>query len=220
VVVCEVLPLVPVTVIVCVPRVARRETVMVSVEVPAPVIELGLKLAVTPDGKPDADKEMAESNPPVTEDVIVTVPELLRSMLIEAGDALMEKPAVVDVTVSETVVVDVVLPDVPVMVIAYVPGVVDDATVKVAVDVPAPVMEDGLKPTVTPEGWPDAVSVIAESKPPLTVLVIVALPELPWSTETEVGEADSEKLGEVVEEPSSALSKPLPLGLPQPVARS
>jgi hypothetical protein len=179
VVVCEVEPLVPVMVMVCVPVEARRETVMCMVEVPAPVMELGLKVTVTPEGWPEADKETAESKPPVTAEVMVTEPELLRSMLMEEGEALMEKPAVVEVTVSETVVVEVVLPDVPVMVIAYVPGVVDEATVKVALEVPVPVMEDGLKPTVTPEGWPEADRVTAESKPPLTVLVIVEVPELP-----------------------------------------
>ena len=139
---------------------------------------------------------------------------------VKEGEALMEKPAVVEVTVSETVVVEVVLPDVPVMVIAYVPGVVDEPMVKVAVEVPVPVMEDGLNPTVTPEGAPEAVRVTAESNPPLTVLVIVDVPELPCSTLTEVGDAESEKLGEVVEDPSSALSRPDPFGLPQPVARS
>ena len=106
----------PVIVMVCVPVVARRETVMRIVEVPAPVMELGLKVMVTPEGWPEADKETAESKPPVTVEVMVTEPELLRLMLMEEGDALIEKPAVVEVTVSETVVVEVVLPDVPVMV--------------------------------------------------------------------------------------------------------
>ena len=117
VVVCEVPPLVPVIVMVCVPVEARRETLMCMVEVPAPVMELGLNVMVTPEGSPEADKETAESKPPVTVEVMVTEPELLRLILIEEGEALMEKPAVVEVTVSETVVVDVVLPDVPVMVI-------------------------------------------------------------------------------------------------------
>jgi len=93
------------------------------------------------------------------------------------------------------------------------------ATVKVAVDVPVPVMEAGLKVTVAPEGCPEAESVTAESKPPLTVLVIVEVPLLPCSTERDAGEADRVK-PEVVELPARALIKPEPLGLPQPVARS
>jgi hypothetical protein len=212
-------PLVPVTVMVCVPVVARRDTVMVMVELPEPVMELGLKLTLTPEGWPEADKETAESKPPVTAEVIVTEPELLRLMLMEEGDAEIEKPAEELVTVSETVVEEVVLPDVPVMVIEYVPAATLDATVKVAVDEPLPVIEAGLKPTVTPEGWPEAERVTAESKPPLTVLVIVEVPELPATTETELGEAERVK-PELVDVPSSALRRPSPFGLPQPVARS
>jgi hypothetical protein len=48
--------------------------VIVIVDVPAPVIEAGLKLTETPAGCPLADKETAELNPPLTVDVIVDVP--------------------------------------------------------------------------------------------------------------------------------------------------
>lgn len=47
---------------------------MVIAEVPAPVIEVGLKVTVTPVGCPLADKLMAPSNPPVTELVMVELP--------------------------------------------------------------------------------------------------------------------------------------------------
>lgn len=53
----------------------------------------------------------------------------------------------------------------------------------------------GLKPTVTPLGWPEADSVIAESNPPAGVEVIVDVPLEPAPTETEEGEADMLKLG-------------------------
>jgi hypothetical protein len=122
---------------------------------------------------------MAESNPPVTAVLTVTEPELLRLMLMEVGEALTEKLAAVLVTVSETVALETVLPEVPVSVIEYVPVAVVGATVKVTAEEPAPVMGDRLKPTVTPVGWPEAVSVMAESNPPLTVLVTVEEPELP-----------------------------------------
>ena len=118
VVVCVVLPLVPVMVTVRVPVVARRLVVIFMVEVPAPVMELGLKLMVTPLPSPEADKEIAESKPPVTAVVMVTLAELLRSRLTEVGEALIEKPADEEVTVRETVVVSVVLPEVPVTVMA------------------------------------------------------------------------------------------------------
>ena len=99
-------------------------------------------------------------------------------------------------------------------------GFTDDATATVIVEDPEPgaAMEMGLKVTVTPDGWPEADKVMAELKPPVTVLVTVDIPELPCATETEAGEAERLKLG--VGGAASALSKPLPFGLPQPVARS
>jgi len=56
-----------------------------------------------------------------------------------------------------------------------------EATVMVMVEVPEPgaAMEVGLKPTVTPVGWPVADKAIAELKPPETVVVIVEVPLLP-----------------------------------------
>lgn len=95
----------------------------------------------------------------------------------------------------------------------------DEDTVIVILDVPFPVMDAGLKPTVTPEGSPAADKATAESKPPLTVLVIVDPPELPCATDTAPG--DGERLKpEVVVDPASALIRPDLFGLPQPVARS
>ena len=80
-------------------------------------------------------------------------------------------------------------------------------------------IEVGLKATVTPVGWPVADKEMAESKPPVTVLVIVEVPLAPCATVTEAGEAERLK-PEPDELPASALIKPLPLGLPHPVAKS
>ncbi len=162
---------------------------------------------------------MAESKPPEIAVVIVEWPEFPGLTVIDVGDALMVKLGLVPVTVRETVVVSWVLPEVPVTVIVYVPGAVDEATCIVMVEVPAPVIEVGLKLTVTPLGWPLADNVMAESKPPVTVLVIVEVPELPCATVTEDGEAERLKPGPD-EVPASALISPLPFGLPQPVAKS
>jgi hypothetical protein len=101
-------PPVPEMVMVWVPVLARRLTVNFSVDVPEPgaAIEPGLKLAVTPEGRPDADKEMAESKPPATVEVMVVEPELFWSTVSELGEALREKLAPAgDVTVRVTVVV-------------------------------------------------------------------------------------------------------------------
>jgi hypothetical protein len=80
-------------------------------------------------------------------------------------------------------------------------------------------MDVGLKLTVTPAGWPVADKAIAELNPSRTVVVIVDVPLLPRITETEVGDAKMLKLADV-DTPESALISALPLGLPQPVARS
>ncbi len=70
-------PPLAVTVTVLVPVVAVLLAEKVSVELPLPGAAMlpGLKLAVTPEGKPEADNEIAELNPPLTEVEIVLVPE-------------------------------------------------------------------------------------------------------------------------------------------------
>jgi len=68
----DVLPLVPVMVMGKVPVGAFLATVRVKSDEPEPVTEVGLKLPVTPEGMPVADKVTLESNPP--EAVMVTTP--------------------------------------------------------------------------------------------------------------------------------------------------
>jgi len=196
-------------------------TAMVIVDVPEPgaAIDVGLKVTVTPVGWPLALKATAELKPPETVVVILEVPLLPCTTETEVGEAEMVKLGLAGaVTVNVTVVVSVVLPEVPDTVMLYVPVAVDAATVKVIVELPAPVIEVGLKPTVTPVGCPDALKLMAELNPPVTVLVTVDVPELPCTTETEVGEAERLKPGAA--DPASALIRLLPFGLPQPVAKS
>jgi len=75
------------------------------------------------------------------------------------------------------------------------------------------------KVTVTPVGWPEADKLIAESNPPKTLVVIVDVPLLPCTTDTELGEAEMVKPG-AADVPARAPSRPDPLGLPQPVTKS
>ena len=70
---------------------------------------------------------------------------------------------------------------------------VDAPTAKDAVEVPAPVIDVGLKVTVTPAGWPDADKAMAESKPPVTAEVMVEVPLVSWATVTAEGEAERVK---------------------------
>lgn len=82
-------PPVPVTVIGYVPVAVVAATVKVIVELPDPgaVIEIGLKVTVTPVGCPLALNEIAESNPPDMLVVIVELPAFPCTTVSEAGEA-------------------------------------------------------------------------------------------------------------------------------------
>lgn len=54
-----------------------------------------------------------------------------------------------------------------------------DATVMVMTEFPEPAMDDGLKPTVTPDGCPLADRAIEELKFPEMLVVTVVVPLLP-----------------------------------------
>jgi hypothetical protein len=101
-------PPVAVTVTFEVPVVAVLLAEKVRVELPLPgaAMDVGLKLAVTPEGRPDADNEIAELNPPLTEVEIVLLPEPPCVTDTLVGEALMLKSGVaVAVMVNATVVV-------------------------------------------------------------------------------------------------------------------
>ena len=106
--------------------------------------------------------------PPEIAVVILEVPVLPLPTVMDVGEALTVKLGAVPVTVRVTVACEVMLPEVPVTVMGYVPVAVLEATVIVIVEVPAPVIEVGLKPTVTPVGCPLADNEI--DPPPPSVL--------------------------------------------------
>jgi hypothetical protein len=87
------------------------------------------------------------------------------------------------------------------------------------VEVPAPLIGLGLNVMFTPAGWPVADKEMAEAKPFITALVMVAVAVPPGATETIVGEAVRPKPGVLIVL-SRAVIRALPFGLPQPVARS
>ncbi len=92
-------------VIVELPVLALDETLIVIVDVVEPVIEVGLKLTVTPDGAPDDDSVIAELNPPDTVALTVAVPLDPREIVVEVGETVMANAGTGAVTVSVTVVV-------------------------------------------------------------------------------------------------------------------
>ena len=67
--------------------------------------------------------------------------------------------------------------------------------VMLAVPAPGAGMVEGAKLTVTPCGSPVAASEILEEKPPITVVVMLILPELPCRTAVKAGTAVTVKSG-------------------------
>jgi hypothetical protein len=219
VVVCVTAPPVAVTVTFVVPTVAVLLAVNVSVELPPPgaAMEAGLKLAVTPAGRPEADSAIAELNPPLT---VVEMPELpdvpcATDKLL--GDALTAKfGAVAALTVRGIVNVCVSPPPVAVTVTLAVPVVAVLLAVNVRVELPVPgaAIDAGLKLAVTPAGKPDADRLTAELKPPDPAVDMVVLPELPWVTDKLVGAALAVKSGPVpgLKTMSSTACSSIPFG--------
>lgn len=85
VVVCVVLPALPVTVMVYVAGVTEAPTAIVIVDVPVPVMEVGLNVTVTPLGWPLALNTTGVLNPPVVVLVMVEVPEAPCATVTEVG---------------------------------------------------------------------------------------------------------------------------------------
>jgi hypothetical protein len=184
------LPDVPVMVTVALP--AEADPLAVSVRVLVPLVGFGLNAAVTPVGNPEAARVTLPVNPPASVTVITLVlPGSVGVMVTLAGFAESEKlgPAV---TVSESVVVAVVLPEVPVIVIVAVPT----AAVPLAISerVLVVLVEVGVKVAVTPDGRFEAARLTLPVNVPTSVTVIVVFPAAPpCAIDTDVGLAASVK---------------------------
>ena len=93
---------------------------------------------------------MLPLKPPVGAKEMVEFPVLPCATLREDGEAERLKPGAVTVTV--TVVLAEVVPDVPVTVMVYVPAAVDEGTLTVMAEVCVPEIEAGLILAVGPAG--------------------------------------------------------------------
>jgi hypothetical protein len=114
-------PPVAVIVIVRVPVAALDVVLIFIVEVPDPgaAIDVGVKVIVSRLSCPDAERLIGELKLPEATVVIVTLPELPRTIDSDVGEAESVKAAGDDdVTVRERVAVCVIPPPVPVIVIA------------------------------------------------------------------------------------------------------
>jgi hypothetical protein len=180
------LPDVPVMVTVAVPVVAVP--VAVSVSVLVAVAGLGLKDAVTPLGRPEADKLTLLLKPfcGVTVIVLVLLAPCMKLRLV--GDAERAKFGGGAIMVRLSVVACVKVPEVPVIVTETVPVV----AVPVADNVSALVVVVlvGLKAAVTPLGSPEADRVTRLLKPLCGVTLIVVVPVVPCVTVRVPGEAE------------------------------
>jgi len=161
----------------------------VSVKELVVVAEAGLKEAVTPLGKPDPDKPTLPAKPFWGATVMVLEPFDPCGMVRLLGDAERLKSGVaVVLTVRETVVVWLKLPEVPVIVTVDVPV----AAVALAVSVKELVVvaEAGLKEAVTPLGRPDADKLTLPAKPFWGATVMVLEPLNPSATVRLLGDAE------------------------------
>lgn len=162
----------------------------VSVRTLVEVVGFVPKLAVTPEGRPEADRVTLPANPftLLTVTVLLPVPPWVTETLV--GEAESEKSGAAGAfTVSEIVVVWVSVPEVPVIVTVEVPVV----AVALAESVSTLVEVVGLVPNVavTPAGRPEAERLTLPVNPLVGVTVIVLLPLLPCVTVKLAGDAES-----------------------------
>src|SRR5262249_5696311 len=168
-------PPVPLTVTFTVPVVAALEAARVSVLL-APVVDGGLKVAVTPLGNPVALSATLLVNPPVRVIVIVLAPLAPRLAVRFGAEGDSVKSArwgasTVRLRVGEreTRPAEALLVRLTVPVAA----VLEAASVRALLP---PVVEGGLKVAVTPLGNPVALKATLLVNPPLRVMVIVLAP--------------------------------------------
>ena len=170
------LPEVPVMVTLAVPVVAAL--LAVSVTVLVLVVLPGLKKAVTPPGRPEADRLTLPLKPFCGVTVIVLAPLAPCVIVKLLGEAEREKFGTgARFTVTAIAVVFVKPPEVPVMVMVAVPGVA--VLLAVSVTVLVAVTGLGLNAAVTPLGSPEAERLTLPLKPFCAVTVIVLAPLAP-----------------------------------------
>jgi hypothetical protein len=164
-------PPVPVTVILTAPRAAALDAVRVSVLLP-PVVEEGLKLAVTPLGNPLALKATLSVMPARL--IVIALVTLGPPRLIVRLGGLAESVKLGAATVMANVVERVRPPPTPVMVTVAAPRAAVLDAVRVSVLLP-PVVEAGLKLAVTPLGNTPTLKATLLVKLARLIVIVLAL---------------------------------------------
>src|SRR5688572_20103786 len=162
------------------PTVAVLDAVNVAItELPVVAVD-GLKDTVTPLGNPLAVKLTAPVKL-LRLMAMVAAADAPRATVVAGPAPRVKSPAAL--TVSDTVVLRTVLPDVPVMVTVAAPSVAVLEAVNVATTELPVVAVDGLKATVTPLGRPVAAKLTAPVKL-VRLMAMVAPADAPRTTDT------------------------------------
>ena len=202
----------PLIITVNVPSAAVALAVRVSVLLPA--VPAGLKEAVTPLGRLEADKLTVPLKPLSGLMLMVLVAVFPWTALKLFGEAVKVKvPAGLTVRASE--VCRVKLPNVPVIFMLAVPIVAVEEAVNVKALVPVVLV--GLKEAVTPFGKPEADKPTAPLNPFCGVRVIVVDPLVPCTRVKPAGAAESVKF---CVETGQLFTRLVALTVPIPVAKS
>lgn len=176
---------------------------------------VGLKLAVTPVGRPDAENVTFPVKPLIGETVIVLVPLLPCTTVSAVGLGDNEKFFADGFTVRPIVIVWLKLPDVPVTLISAVPvaAVALAANVRVVADEVA----SGLNEAVTPLGNPEAAKVTLARKPFDAAILIELVTLSPCKTVRLAGVAASVKTAGQLLTRLKAFTLPIPVAKSHPV---
>src|SRR6185436_18432596 len=148
---------VPVTVKVALPPGAACAAVRVNVELPPALTVAGLKLPLTPAGRPLMESVRGSGEPDDTCIETCIVPLWPLSRLSDAGETERLKSFII---VTCAVALRVLDGAVPVIVNVVDPPAADDATLRVKVETPPALTVAGLKLPLTPAGRPVTESVI------------------------------------------------------------
>jgi hypothetical protein len=169
-------------------------TVSVSVELPPAVTEVGFRLPLAPEGRPETARLTFWAAPDVTAVLMVLVPEPPWATVTVEGFALIEKSFTTGgVTVRLTLVAWVADEPVPVIVRVYPPAGVLELVVTVRVELPPAGTDVGLKLALAPDGRPETERLTLWALPDVTAVLTVVLAEPPWVVEMLLGLALSEK---------------------------